>query len=80
MADVKNLVGESKCEDIDAISSARFKSNYAYFQVVTLAHDMWRCCKMMAQLGRQRVKAQEDVALNGVMNNLACVKDARLRA
>jgi hypothetical protein len=80
LADVKNLVGESKCEDVVAIFPARLKTNYAYFQVVTLPYDTWRYCKMTAHLDRQKVKAQEDVALNGVMNNLACVKDARLRA
>ena len=38
-ADVENLVGEAKREGLDAIPSARFKNNYAFFQIVMLAYE-----------------------------------------
>jgi hypothetical protein len=49
-ADVENLVGEAKREGLDAIPSSRFKNNYAYFQVVMLAYNIWRYLKMIAEL------------------------------
>jgi hypothetical protein len=36
-ADVENLVGEAKREGLDMIASAKFKNNYAFFQIVMLA-------------------------------------------
>ena len=36
-ADVENLVGEAKREGLDMIPSAKFKNNYAFFQIVMLA-------------------------------------------
>ena len=47
-ADVENLVGEAKREGIDMLPSAKFKSNYAFFQIVMLAYNLWRYMKMMA--------------------------------
>jgi len=47
-ADVENLVGEAKREGLDMIPSARFKSNYAFFQIVMLAYNIWRYMKMLA--------------------------------
>ena len=47
-ADVENLVGEAKREGLDAIPSAKFKTNYAYFQIVMLAYNIWRYLKMIA--------------------------------
>jgi hypothetical protein len=41
-ADVENLVGEAKREGLDMIPSAKFKSNYAFFQIVMLAYNIWR--------------------------------------
>jgi len=49
-ADVENLVGESKREGLEAIPSAKFKNNYAYFQIVMLAFNLWRYFKMMAEI------------------------------
>jgi hypothetical protein len=49
-ADVENLVGESKREGLEAIPSAKFKNNYAYFQIVMLAFNIWRYFKMMAEI------------------------------
>ena len=48
-ADVENLMGESKGERLDAIHSSRFKNNYAYFQIVMLAYNIWRYLKIMAE-------------------------------
>jgi hypothetical protein len=49
-ADVENLVGESKREGLEAVPSAKFKNNYAYFQIVMLAYNIWRYFKMMAEI------------------------------
>lgn len=35
---------------LDAIPSAKFKTNYAYFQIVMLAFNIWRYLKMIAEL------------------------------
>ena len=48
-ADVENLVGEAKREGLDMIPSAKFKNNYAFFQIVMLAYNIWRYLKMIAQ-------------------------------
>jgi hypothetical protein len=48
-ADVENLVGEAKREGLDMVPSAKFKTNYAFFQVVMLAYNIWRYMKMIAQ-------------------------------
>ena len=47
-ADVENLVGQAKREGLGAIPSAKFKNNYAFFQVVMLAYNIWRYMKLMA--------------------------------
>ncbi len=47
-ADVENLIGESQREGILAIPSKRFLSNYAFFQIVMLAYNIWRWMKIMA--------------------------------
>ena len=52
-ADVENLVGEAKREGLDAIPSSKFKNNYAYFQIVMLAYNIWRYFKMMAEISIQ---------------------------
>jgi len=39
-ADAENLIGEAKREGLDAIPSAKFKNNYAYFQIVMLAYNI----------------------------------------
>jgi len=49
-ADVENLVGEAKREGLAAIPSGKFKNNYAFFQVVMMAYNIWRYFKMLAQL------------------------------
>ena len=52
-ADVENLVGESKREGLEAIPSAKFKTNYAYFQIVMLAYNIWRYFKMLAEISNE---------------------------
>jgi hypothetical protein len=78
-ADVENLVGEAKREGLAAIPSAKFKNNYAYFQLVLLAYNLWRYMKILAQEsstdGTQRRTAPE--GLTGIMDNT--IRIARLK-
>jgi hypothetical protein len=80
-ADVENLVGEAKREGLDAIPSAKFINNYAYFQIVMLAYNIWRYFKMMAQMSNQEndtetLDISHDV-LQGVQDNT--IRIARLK-
>lgn len=77
-ADVENLIGESKREGLEAIPSAKFKNNYAYFQIVMLAYNIWRYFKMMAEISNQSgpsVSAHD--SLKGLKDNL--IRIARLK-
>jgi len=47
-ADVENLIAESQREGLLAIPSKRFQTNYAFFQLVMLAYNLWRWMKIMA--------------------------------
>lgn len=80
-ADAENLIGEAKREGLDAIPSARFKNNYAYFQIVMLAYNIWRYFKIMAQISAKDKKWSkgQNVAqgLEVEMNNT--IRIARLR-
>ncbi len=80
-ADVENLVGESKREGLEAIPSAKFKNNYAYFQIVMLAYNIWRYFKMMAEISNQNGPSEiPDSAydsLKGLKDNL--IRIARLK-
>jgi hypothetical protein len=80
-ADVENLVGEAKREGLEAIPSAKFKNNYAYFQIVMLAFNIWRYFKMMAEISNQSVASDTaDSAhdsLKGLKDNL--IRIARLK-
>ncbi|MCG8701736.1 MAG: transposase, partial [Bacteroidales bacterium] len=51
-ADVENLIGEAKREGLGAVPSAKFKNNYAFFQVVMLAYNIWRYMKLLASSSR----------------------------
>jgi hypothetical protein len=80
-ADVENLVGESKREGLEAIPSAKFKTNYAYFQIVMLAFNLWRYFKMMAEFSNQsgvpdNPESPHD-SLKGLKDNL--IRIARLK-
>jgi hypothetical protein len=80
-ADVENLIGEAKREGLDAIPSAKFKTNYAFFQIVMLAYNIWRYLKMIAQQcsgGDKCTKADHGLqTLQGIMNNT--IRIARLK-
>jgi hypothetical protein len=76
-ADVENLVGEAKREGLDMIPSAKFKSNYAFFQIVMLAYNIWRYMKMIAQNSADGNRPPTDSILNGIMANT--VRIARLK-
>lgn len=72
-ADVENLVGEAKREGLDAIPSARFKNNYAFFQIVMLAYNIWRYMKIMAH----KSVGADGSEFSGIMTNT--IRIARLR-
>ena len=78
---MENLVGEAKRAGLDAIPSAKFKTNYAYFQIVMLAYNIWRYLKMIAQLsiGEDQCDHAKQTATNlqGIMNNT--IRIARLK-
>lgn len=74
-ADVENLVGEAKREGLEAIPSAKFKNNFAFFQVVMLAYNIWRYLKMMAEISAKEDTA--DASLEGVQDNT--IRIARLK-
>jgi len=80
-ADVENLVGEAKREGLDMIPSAKFKNNYAFFQIVMLAYNIWRYMKMIANQSvsahRPHRAADDGTLLKGIMSNT--VRIARLK-
>jgi hypothetical protein len=79
-ADCENLIGEAKREGLEAIPSAKFASNYAYFQLVLLAYNIWRSFKMLAEHSQIEVAEQEtrpDCTLKGIMDNT--IRIARLK-
>jgi hypothetical protein len=79
-ADVENLVGESKREGLDAIPSAKFANNYAYFQIVMLAYNIWRYFKMLAEISNRPNSSSlnpNNAALHGLTNNQ--IRIGRLR-
>ena len=77
-ADVENLVGEAKREGLDMLPSAKFKNNYAFFQIVMLAYNIWRYMKMIAQHSMSDDHSQTGGAgLKGIMTNT--VRIARLK-
>jgi hypothetical protein len=72
-ADVENLVGEAKREGLDAIPSGKFKNNYAFFQIVMLAYNIWRYMKIMAHQSIDKGGSQ----MQGIMTNT--IRIARLK-
>jgi hypothetical protein len=79
-ADCENLIGEAKREGLEAIPSAKFASNYAYFQIVMLAYNIWRSFKMIAEHSQTEQSQQEkqpECSLKGVMDNT--IRIARLK-
>jgi hypothetical protein len=75
-ADVENLVGEAKREGLDAIPSSKFKNNYAFFQIVMLAYNIWRYMKIMAQKSAEDYPYETN-GLKNVMTNT--IRIARLK-
>ncbi len=67
-ADVENLVGEAKREGLEAIPSARFKNNYAFFQLVMLSYNIWRYIKLLAAASQSAkvMPALKTVAYNTI--------------
>ena len=61
-ADVENLVGEAKREGLDAIPTGKFKSNYAFFQLVMLAYNIWRYMKLLAVNSEAAAERMEESA------------------
>ena len=76
-ADVENLIGEAKREGLDMIPSAKFKSHYAFFQIVMLAYNIWRYMKMIAQKSVSGEHTSSGSNLKGIMTNT--VRIARLK-
>jgi hypothetical protein len=76
-ADVENLVGEAKRQGLDMIPSAKFKNNYAFFQIVMLANNIWRYMKMIAQKSVAGNHSANSSLLKGLMTNT--VRIARLK-
>ena len=76
-ADVENLVGEAKREGLDMVPSAKFKNNYAFFQIVMLAYNIWRYMKMIAEQSTPQNLSANGSILKGIMTNT--VRIARLK-
>jgi hypothetical protein len=79
-ADCENLIGEAKREGLEAIPSAKFASNYAYFQLVMLAYNIWRSFKMIAEQSQTEPAKQDkqpECSLKGIMDNT--IRIARLK-
>jgi hypothetical protein len=79
-ADCENLIGEAKREGLEAIPSAKFASNYAYFQLVMLAYNIWRSFKMIAEHSQTELEEQgkqPECSLKGIMDNT--IRIARLK-
>jgi len=72
-ADVENLVGEAKREGLDAIPSGKFKNNYAFFQIVMLAYNIWRYMKILAHQSIDKAGSN----MQGIMTNT--IRIARLK-
>jgi hypothetical protein len=77
-ADAENLIGEAKREGLDAISSAKFKNNYAYFQIVMLAYNIWRYYKILAQMSTREVASEEPNLLDGIQDNTIRIASLKL--
>lgn len=65
-ADAENLIGEAKQEGLAAIPSGKFKNNYAFFQIVMLAYNLWRYYKLLAGRCGKKVKMLAGVADNKI--------------
>jgi len=79
--DAENLIGEANREGLEAIPSTKFKNNYAWFQLVMLAYNIWRYMKMLAQVSIQETPSGNcdtaHDALKGIIENT--IRIARLK-
>jgi hypothetical protein len=80
-ADVENLVGEAKREGLEMIPSAKFKNNYAFFQIVMLAYNIWRYMKMIAQQSQPKDQSESSEVRSGVLKGIVenTIRIARLK-
>ena len=77
-ADVENLVGEAKREGLEAVPSAKFKNNYAFFQLVMLSYNIWRYMKLFAAMSQENKKdTKKKASLKTVASNT--IRIARLK-
>jgi len=76
-ADVENLVGEAKREGLDMIPSAKFKNNYAFFQIVMLAYNIWRYMKMIAGQSVSAIESKNAGVMKAITTNT--IRIARLK-
>jgi hypothetical protein len=76
-ADVENLVGEAKREGLEAVPSAKFKNNYAFFQLVMLSYNIWRYMKLLAARSQENNNVKEKASLKTVASNT--IRIARLK-
>jgi hypothetical protein len=59
------------------VPSVKFKNNYAFFQIVMLAYNIWRYMKMIAQKSTSGNRPAGTSILKGIMTNT--VRIARLK-
>ena len=80
-ADVENLVGEAKREGLEMIPSAKFKNNYAFFQIVMLAYNIWRYMKIIAQRSLSKDQFDDAEERSGVLKGIVenTIRIARLK-
>jgi hypothetical protein len=80
-ADVENLVGEAKREGLEMIPSAKFKNNYAFFQIVMLAYNIWRYMKLIAKHSQSKDQSELTGAPSGVLKGIVdnTIRIARLK-
>jgi hypothetical protein len=80
-ADTENHIGEAKREGLDAIPSAKFKNNYAWFQLVMLAYNIWRYMKILAQVSAKTspdgIENTANDGYRGIVDNT--IRIARLK-
>ena len=79
-ADVENLIAEAQQEGLLAIPSKSFQANYAFFQIVMLAYNLWRWMKLLAgQAQRQRMDDQEPPPMAAMVLPDQKIQVARLK-
>ena len=62
---------------MDAIPSSKFENNYAFFQIVLLAYNLWRYYKLLPQKSTQEPVSIKPDLLSGIQDNT--IRIARLK-